>query len=163
MGRVRVDLVPTPNYGEDGVRRLLDGLRTEGLPVEQEYWLLRESAEADTALAVVLWVGGAVGGGVLGAIGADAWEAFKRLVRRAGELEADGKRPAVSVTISFDEYGKRLLVSGEEVEQVERILDRALPKLISAEPGRDYFYVSERGEWMTHLEYLSWKERDPER
>lgn len=69
MGRVRVYLAPTPNYGEDGVRRLLNDLPTEGLPVEQEYWLLRESAEADTALAAVLLIGGAVGGGVLGASG----------------------------------------------------------------------------------------------
>ncbi len=157
-------MAPSTNYTEDDLQRLLADLNVEGVPVSQRYLMLRESADwLPPALDITLYLAAGVGGGILGAIGSDAWAKFKRVVGRAESSELAGRRPHVSATVEFDGKRSSLNVRGEKPEHVSQVLDTALPKLESVGLGYNLWYVREIDAWLTVNELIAWMDTQLDR
>jgi len=101
---------------------------------------------------------GAIGVGFLNAMGADAWNALKRVVRRAATTQHQGRSPAIMIEIEFEDCNI-VLWSLTDTSDLSVTLDKALQRLEGIGGGDDLWYIKEGDERLTFKERLVRKAR----
>lgn len=160
---MKIAVSPSETYLPDGVEPLLADLRMEGVPITQRGVYGRRSIEE---LPPALWLiasfaTGAIGVGFLNAMGADAWNALKRVVRRAATTQHQGRSPAIMIEFEFEDCNI-VLWSLTDTPDLSVTLDKALQRLegLGADGGGDdLWYIKEGDEWLTFEERLVRKAR----
>lgn len=157
---MKIEVSPSETYLPDGVEPLLADLRMEGVPITQRGVYRRRSIEE---LPPALWLiasfaTGAIGVGFLNAMGADAWNALKRVVRRAATTRRHGRSPVIVIEIEFEDCNI-VLWSLTDTSDLSVTLDKALQRLEEIGGGDDLWYIKEGDEWLTFEERLVRKAR----
>lgn len=151
-------------YEATDVQCLLTALERENVEVGQRYELAAKSADVlPPAVEIGLYIAAGLGGGMLGAAGTDLWTKFKKVIGIAQKTEVDEQRPQVTATIEVDDRRFRLIVAGNDPEQVSRILDRALPKMDALAQSETLWYRWELDDWLTLDETLAWQDEQARR
>lgn len=155
---MQIAVSPSEDYLPDEIEPLLADLRMEGIDVVQQGVYSRRSIEE---LPPALWLiasfaTGAIGIGFLNAMGADAWDALKRVVRRAAGTRHHGRAPVIMIEIEFEDC-HIVLWSLSDTPDVPTTLDKALAHLEATGGEDDLWYIKESDEWLTFDERLSRK------
>lgn len=159
IARAEWTLATSRNYTEADIQRLLNAFEREGIEGVEHYVLLRESADwLPPAVDIALSIAGSIGVGVLGAIGADVWAKLKKAIGIAQQIEIEGQPPQVTVTLEYEDQHLRLVVVGNDSEQVSQVLDRALPKMDSLSHSHTLWYEPQVGGWLTLDEKIAWQD-----
>ncbi|MDP9368174.1 MAG: hypothetical protein M3Q03_07855 [Chloroflexota bacterium] len=166
----------------DTIRRVLAGFQaslsgTGGTVIHQGWTGRRSAGEYAPWFIFTVVVGGAVvrevGVGFFQAVGAQGWEAVKRLVRHTAAPRRG--EPIAEVWLAFESTVRRgneetqqhvmlrlpRQTAGDAPELLDRILDRGLVRVdevLSAGEASDLFYDRESSAWMTLDEVLALKQ-----
>ena len=117
------------------------------------------AADLPPEILILIWVGGPVIGGFLGAIGADLWKSLKRFISKIFNYYRNKKEPIYNPNIIFEirmesEPRVRIIFPTKNSKELKKGLTRIDKYLVKCKLDKSlalYFY---KGKWINQGEYF---------
>lgn len=144
-----IELIPGREIPPNQVEEIKEMFLSEGVPITiSSSVYIRKGMEILSPILIFTF--GALAGGFLGAIGQDAWKAFKRALQKAIGLLTKHWRQTPRIMLRFEENGERIIVNlpTESDALMRESLDK-LPAYLDKRPKGPAWIVFDRDshEW----------------